>query len=1181
MNDEEVFMRIYLSIILLLLCLPLAFAAETCSSLGNPENCHEIYPEQSGDAYTYLTEYDTYILDNTDSANHYFLLMGDLSCDRSCIVPRWQSRQDTQYTTTIDLNGYTLKYSDAGYGELTNNGFEEWNGNTPLGWTVLSGSAEARDTAYWHAMTGDYVLYSADAISIESSYVNLPVANREYMAYVALGRADETDITLEVLDQNNNVVCSTRTEGFFRGKSFGCEFAPNSPGPHKMRITTSGYAYIDVTGIVPYSDYGIIAGSSYNLNSQIGDNYPGYSFTGSWDDGDLGQYNDVRPILEVKNGKITNDHENIVSYGIRTSAAPLGLIHDLNITTKGLQSHTIATGGEVYNNWLFADIPWYFARENSIEENVIVGGGYWHHNTMIGGQGVIRLRGTGTEIAHNYIRNNAQATNHYAIIHSGAVNPSIHDNVFDPIEGSGILTYVGHGYRIFNNVFYVRTATCNVEYINEDYSTNGIRMNDYGAGTNYDNWVYDNEFHITGIPYETAWSNCLPVTTGIFYSANGANNRIFGNEFYIDDQNPNDNHPVIALYVGGDATNTPEDNPLIANNYFETNDKAAWFATYYGFTENQWVENNTFVRVPNTYYSPNVPTAAIRYGRGSSDSTNNRLINNHFEGGFDPDSFQFTSVTPNGLYDLKQQWYAHVRVVDEGGSPQQGATITAVSNDGSETITTTTDTNGRATLILTEYSEAGDMTPNGVHDETPVTPHTFYVSYNDISVQQGPIAIDQETDMTIILPIGGTCSPNGATRPCGIDVGSCEPGTQTCNDGVWGACEGSVNPAEEVCNGQDDDCDGATDEYLGTTSCGLGVCAHTINNCEGGISQTCDPFEGMLVETPLLNCNNGIDENCDGSDAACGNQMTFDETATELICHITDPLGVAKVELMIDSGSGFVVQDMLNQVSDDYYFLEAESFDYDPVDWDVCPNSAATIDGNSCESDRVSATNTASALAHAHTDDNIYNGDITDMSLLSSNYAGTFSVWARSYQGTEARTWMVASDTQESSSVGGLGGGAYEWQNLDQMTFTGAVYIRDAYPDGYWAFPDLVLLTTDSGFNPATDCGVDVSVMQPQRYSLGTCGVVPTQYEARFSKPAGDYEWTCRYIDGVGETVASADCIGCGSVTPGDFNGDNDVNMEDLAVLISEFGNLNAAVNLDSDPHVGLGDLVALARLLA
>lgn len=50
------------------------------------------------------------------------------------------------------------------------------------------------------------------------------------------------------------------------------------------------------------------------------------------------------------------------------------------------------------------------------------------------------------------------------------------------------------------------------------------------------------------------------------------------------------------------------------------------------------------------------------------------------------------------------------------------------------------------------------------------------------------------------------------TQPCGTNEGLCEEGIQTCIDGTWGDCKGSVEPVLEHCGDNlDQDCDGEAD----------------------------------------------------------------------------------------------------------------------------------------------------------------------------------------------------------------------------------------------------------------------------------------------------------------------------------------------------------------------------------
>jgi len=98
------------------------------------------------------------------------------------------------------------------------------------------------------------------------------------------------------------------------------------------------------------------------------------------------------------------------------------------------------------------------------------------------------------------------------------------------------------------------------------------------------------------------------------------------------------------------------------------------------------------------------------------------------------------------------------------------------------------------------------------------------------------------------------------TGPVGTEnVGLCVGGTRSCIGGAYGACVGEVIPVAEICDNADNDCNNLIDDGLGQTTCGLGICQHTVDNCVGGVPQTCDPFAGSTAET----CD-GLDNDCDG-----------------------------------------------------------------------------------------------------------------------------------------------------------------------------------------------------------------------------------------------------------------------------------------------------------------------------
>ncbi len=148
--------------------------------------------------------------------------------------------------------------------------------------------------------------------------------------------------------------------------------------------------------------------------------------------------------------------------------------------------------------------------------------------------------------------------------------------------------------------------------------------------------------------------------------------------------------------------------------------------------------------------------------------------------------------------------------------------------------------NGFGTCTGTETCSAGSWV--GCTASTPVAE-----TCNDI---------DDDCDGATDENLSQSCY----TGPAGTDgVGVCHSGNQSCSSGAWGTCQGQQLPGTEVCDNLDNDCDGSTDEELGQTTCGLGICEHTVQNCVGGVPQSCDPMQGATTET----CN-GLDDDCDG-----------------------------------------------------------------------------------------------------------------------------------------------------------------------------------------------------------------------------------------------------------------------------------------------------------------------------
>jgi hypothetical protein len=273
----------------------------------------------------------------------------------------------------------------------------------------------------------------------------------------------------------------------------------------------------------------------------------------------------------------------------------------------------------------------------------------------------------------------------------------IYNNRFEPKQGSGI--YVSRYTEVFNNIFKIETAAPTCEYGREEYSTAAIRLGDYGASpgstrASVGNKIHDNKIYITAKNYPEP-KEFIPMAWGIYYSACGGDNYVYGNEIVVNKVDTSSKVLTAAFYICGGPKYF---GGQFYDNKITTNVPAAWIASFYGGASNSKIYNNTIIRLKDAKFK------TFRIGSLGCDdcvAKNIEFRSNKIEGQ------QFGLNVTDQDHSYAVYWTLKIKVNDNKGIPLKNADITIFDKSNAIVLKSKTEENGKLTIELPEYAVDG------------------------------------------------------------------------------------------------------------------------------------------------------------------------------------------------------------------------------------------------------------------------------------------------------------------------------------------------------------------------------------------------------------------------------------------------------------------------------------------
>ena len=638
-----------------------------------------------------------------------YILVNDITSPRTTIF--------LGKDVTLDLNGYTLTYSDGNYEHIPNGSFEDGI----QGWDLSKAPSAGIEDTKVHVFIGNNILRLKAGEEIASSFIHLPLPDRSYFAMCGVATWDMRVSVYVEDDKGNNLIC---TKNYADSTLISCPVENRSPrlgggfvyahlsgltaGNYRIRVKALTDCLVDYIDIRPAMDAGIgIVEETHPMGHN--DHLYNRAHCAFFDYTD-----DVRqktpipgiPVVKgsgtvvIKNGIIRNATPCILSWGIQSTAENVQIILDnLKIISTGINSTAVDVPQATITNCTFeVDNPFIINRHGAEFYAVDLRGeaaSEVSYSEFHGGQGCLSIKGNYSRIHHNFFANRQTVTNHYSIMAMGD-SSLIFENRIEPEIGSGIEIYVHRGIEIFNNLIRIKASPPTCEYGHEDYSTAAVRIADYNAKPGspdgcFGNKVYNNKIFITGKDYPE-YTDYIPMAWAVFYSASAGDNYIFGNQIEVDDLSPGSKNETSGFYIGGGTIGGQfYDNQII------TNVPAAWVASRYGGAKDTLIFRNQITKS----HSAGIDFKPFRMGWTGWEgcvAENIRFESNNIVG----DMFAIDATDQTHSYSV--YWTLTIKVVDKNSNVVNDAAVKILDKRGREMLNTKTSVDGTIQVQLPEYS---------------------------------------------------------------------------------------------------------------------------------------------------------------------------------------------------------------------------------------------------------------------------------------------------------------------------------------------------------------------------------------------------------------------------------------------------------------------------------------------